>query len=44
MLHIIKGGKIVKNYNFTIVLAKASHDMEGNTVAGYLATFISKLS
>ena len=44
MLHVIKGGKIVKNYNFNIVIDKAFCDIEGNTVASYLATFISKLS
>ena len=38
MLHIIKGGKVVKNYNFNIVVGKASYDSEGNNaVIGGLA-------
>ena len=32
MLHVIKGGKVVKSYNFNIV-AKASYDTEGNNAA-----------
>ena len=41
MLHVVKGGKVVKNYNFNIV-AKASYDTEGNNavIGGLVRVYI----